>query len=756
MHSTPTQAKWGIYKITMGTQFEYHTRKGSTPFLLFSMPFIRKHLNTSQFLSPAIQTSAIQKLSEYMKVYFSSEPSSDQKPTCVNCFDMSGSGKTTTIMEASKNSNSFRVPISLIHNQLFRSLLHSCKNMGETQDPPLNPDDYISYDKVERYFEKRFQTVLTLLFQCILEKLNALESSNCKSNLIHADCIPPTKPKVRDVDKSLSTTFKELVQKIHELDHLLVIHLDDCQEFFCELTRNVEQRNDGKVKVGEIMGLALGLFSRQVCTLEKCKEILWVFSGTRPNLYLEIASQFCEPYDVAQSLNDFNADNVTTVLGQYFSLQDMPAALKQKMQNLTGPPKLLYWFILAALRTNPESIAVFENQWDKMENMAIGLYEEQIQATTKSFGISTERLENLSRNLALLHTIMLINNSKGTLSFNEFPSKWLPFTEAGLFRIRKEGTLWKLFQPNRFLIKIFNYYIKWFNWENIQDLLANIKASATTKKLKGKVFEYLFALELLAPADSLLWRRLGELMKISPKVDWNPKIEPIGNINSHLDQNSVYVMMDPAREKSKTDVVFFAETIESSTPVRILCQLTTQIHDSTDNAKNSFIAMFDLNDDNIPDYRLVLLPRSSVDLPLTHKQQVAGANCFWLDATTLGSILHFSLDLCDLLKTKDSLAELLNFAVSFNKKLADRIRIPGSLKKRKREFQTMDDFYGALKIYGKNDDQIEKIKRVLVEQEIDVMELSALTDAKLEKCGLIQGGLREAVLSVIENQSKQR
>jgi hypothetical protein len=70
--------------------------------------------------------------------------------------------------------------------------------------------------------------------------------------------------------------------------------------------------------------------------------------------------------------------NVTAVLEQYFSLQDLSAALKKKMQNLTGPPKLLCWHILSALKTNPESITVFENQWDKIENMAVGLYEGQI------------------------------------------------------------------------------------------------------------------------------------------------------------------------------------------------------------------------------------------------------------------------------------------------------------------------------------------------------------------------------------------
>ena len=163
--------------------------------------------------------------------------------------------------------------------------------------------------------------------------------------------------------------------------------------------------------------------------------------------------------------------------------------------------------------------------------------------------------------------------------------------------------------------------------------------------------------------------------------------------------------------------------------------------------------MFDLNDDNIPDYRLFLSPRSSVDLPLIHEQQFAGANCFWLDATTFGSILHFSLDLCDPSKTKEALAELMNFAVSFDdKEIADKIGmfIPGSSKKRKREFQTMDDFYDALKEYGLDERQKDKVKAIIEGQEILHKQLSTLTDAELEKIGLALG-LRKAVLSVIEN-----
>jgi hypothetical protein len=62
----------------------------------------------------------------------------------------------------------------------------------------------------------------------------------------------------------------------------------------------------------------------------------------------------------------------------------------------------------------------------------------------------------------------------------------------------------------------------------------------------------------------------------------------------------------------------------------------------------------------------------------------------------------------------------------------------------------MDDFYMALKNYGKNDEQIEIIRSVFVAQEIDVMELNSLTDGELKELGLIQYGLRKAVISVIE------
>ena len=85
--------------------------------------------------------------------------------------------------------------------------------------------------------------------------------------------------------------------------------------------------------VAHIMGLALRHFSKEVSALEKCKEIMWDFSGTRPNMTLEfkIACKYGAIYDISQDINDFDADTVITVLKHYLSLSDISERLKERL-----------------------------------------------------------------------------------------------------------------------------------------------------------------------------------------------------------------------------------------------------------------------------------------------------------------------------------------------------------------------------------------------------------------------------------------
>ena len=65
------------------------------------------------------------------------------------------------------------------------------------------------------------------------------------------------------------------------------------------------------------------------------------------------------------------------------------------------------------------------------------------------------------------------------------------------------------------------------------------------------------------------------------------------------------------------------------------------------------------------------------------------------------------------------------------------------------KFETIEAFYKALKNEDLDEDEIQEIRSVFIQQKIKSKHLPRLNDEKLEKYGIIQGGLREAILSVL-------
>ena len=77
---------------------------------------------------------------------------------------------------------------------------------------------------------------------------------------------------------------------------------------------------------------------------------MWIFSGTRPNLDMEmtVASKFEDHFDIVDGFCDFRVDDILGVLQHYYSLGTISTDIKEKMANLCGPPKFLFWFIKSA------------------------------------------------------------------------------------------------------------------------------------------------------------------------------------------------------------------------------------------------------------------------------------------------------------------------------------------------------------------------------------------------------------------------
>ncbi|KAI3632613.1 hypothetical protein MIR68_009719 [Amoeboaphelidium protococcarum] len=707
-----------------------------------SAPFVIKSLNRALYLSPAVETAAITSLAHQMTTHFAGKGSDpNDKATCVTCFDMSGSASSTTACSLHYSSRvAYLVAVKILQ---------------------WNLEDYVLYEKVEEYMAEQFDNMLLLLCQSIVEQLDELDASNLEQGGAIEVSIPErVSPILSSEDThtatlSLQACYKKVIEYMRKLDRLLVIHLDDCQQFFCGSTKNPEKTVDNKIRVGDLMCFAVRLFSRRVSSLQTCREKLWVFSGTRPNLYLEmkVASSFGEIYDVAKTLRDLTENDVATVLSSYYRLDQAGGVLKDKFKNLCGHPKMLFWFIFTAQQHTMVSEADLLSLWDKIEDGAVGLYRQQIESTIKAFGLSPEKLVIYSRNLCLLHTHAFINNESGYLEFDTLPSNWMPFIEAGLVRTVQNGT-WKLYPPNRFLVKIFSRHVNWFNWDNIQHLVAAIKASGGyVATLNGKMFEFMFALELqLQSNSSLLWTRLTSDMDLEPRLDWNPSISIVDKVDDCVDENVVYVMKDPDYRKLKTDVVFYAQ--QNSIPVRVLCQLTVQKSGSTTKANEALQEMLKIPPlSGTNDCRIFLAPESSIRVTPTYKANFNDNNCYFIDRDLFATMMHLPLDLYNPSQTAESLKMLMDIAKDQDDvESAQNIGIflsGSSLKRKRNKFGDMNEFYEALSARGKDARQIGIIRTVFEAQEIGVDELLDLTDGELKEVGVTQLGLRIAILAVL-------
>ena len=275
-------------------------------------------------------------------------------------------------------------------------------------------------------------------------------------------------------------------------------------------------------------------------------------------------------------------------------------------------PKFLYWFIVSSKTFTLRNVFDLIASWDKIEESARDLYHQQIIGTIEEFLFSGVKMNVYARNLCVLYTHVFMSNHSGLCTFGSLPPQWMPFIEAGLIRVTGSPQKWILHRPNRFLVKIFNSYIDWFNWDSVLNLIANVKASEATRTLKGKVFEFLFALELCSPSDSIFWEILATELNIRPKLDWEPSTELISEVKHGMDQNKIHIMKDPDCSGSKTDVVFFAHKLkpgQNPVTVRVLCQLTTQSKSCKPKVKETFLAMQCLKG-GLTDYRVFVSPNA--------------------------------------------------------------------------------------------------------------------------------------------------
>ncbi|KAI8892734.1 hypothetical protein BC833DRAFT_610787 [Globomyces pollinis-pini] len=717
------------------------------------MAFTKKWLlSTETTLSPSLETPAFHSLVEYLNLRFTGTGMTvDDKPQVVVCFDASGSGKTTTVREATRKVGANRVIISSNLGPVLAGVLSSCYNRNQFE---IDNNGYISASAVEEKFEMKFNFALENMLCRITSIIQQHNSDVPFETIVDKGRYPtPDSNETDNLQHTSTDRFEDLCSALDKKN--LVIHVDDCQLFFKGVTLSTKC-TDTIIPAGEIMSLALRCFSKCIAPFTNKRNIVWVFSGTRPNLLTEITlTSGLDTFDISKYITDFKSEDIQKIFNNYYDLSQ----LTLPFERLSGPPKLVYFFLKAASNYSLLSSDDLLEKWTQIEESAIALFKTKIDSTFKG------NLDLVARNLCILHSSAVALN-QDFIDITSISRHLIDLIEAGLLRIHKHNNLWRIFTPNRFLIQIFNDYVQWYTWERLEMLKSLIQASSLTRTQNGKVFEYLFALELCNTPNCKLWNFLSEKANIQPIPSWSPTITQIGNIGDCFDQNCIYVMVDPDRGNSKIDVVFFAQKNGTNETVRVLVQLTIGAYTNSKTVQkieDSFDAMLDQTTNDYKDYCLFIGPKCILTAPRDTRdgfhifiKEDNIADSFQLPVEILsdpaapensvGLLVQMAEKIGDVYHAKQMAGDFTSLSIT-NK----RVRLDEQVTSCSQPtFTTMEQFYAKLRKEVEIPDAVETfVMPVFNAQLIGSRQLSSITDAKLEKYGIIQGGLRDAILKVL-------
>ncbi|KAI9329733.1 hypothetical protein BDR26DRAFT_872119 [Obelidium mucronatum] len=625
-------------------------------------------LVTNQFLQPVLPTTAIELLTNYLSHRFSGVgATAEQKPTVAVCFDTSGSGKTTTVAEAAIQAGAHRIIISPNLSPILTQVLDRCRELRHTLEKSGNR---IARMDIEEAFEGKFKSALETMFERILSLVERFQDTPSFHVMDDGTYSSPPASRV-NINQ---TTFDSICGALN--GRRLIIHVDDVQFFFNGMIPSLDSKNSFHINSSEIMALAVRCFSKCIAPFARKKDVVWIFTGTRPTLVSEITlTSGLDAFDFSRGMSDFDTAKVGTILRHYFNLPtDLPSSLTVLYERLVGPPRNIAFFLVSSTEREfkLESVEDLVSSWDRIESSAIRHMRSKIEASFIG------DISLTARNICLVHATCLIGKNTDYIDVPSVSRHFVSLVEAGLLRIHQlnvdEG--WRIFAPNRFLVKILEKYVRWFKWDNLATLKSLITSSGTTGTLKGKVFEFLFALELCNSPTSRLWTYFSETLKISQIPSWNPLIVNTPSVAECSNPGTIFVMVDPARDKSKTDVIFFATKTGTTEIVRVLVQLTLA-NCGMDKINKSYDAMLQTvppfvvgPGEIVLDYRFFIGPKCTLAAlggSNFYRQNYADNRCYtFLKSSDLASKFELSIDvLCNPLATEAAINSLVRKAETF-------------------------------------------------------------------------------------------
>jgi hypothetical protein len=469
--------------------------------------------------------------------------------------------------------------------------------------------------------------------------------------------------------------------------------------------------------------------------------------------------------DISPEMTDLKSQDIQTIMNAYYELSRYRSdQLEGKLKRLEGPPKVLQLFMKAAVKRSLSSWDDLLKDWNAIEETAAFELGQKIRSSFKG------DLKLIAIELARIHMISLSQPETGFVEVHNYSSHFTPLIEAGLLRVRKGDKGFKIFPPHRLLLRIYEGLVSWYSAE---DICAHILASQGSKTQSGKAFEFLFAFELCLGGLSTMWEFLLSKASLSPLDYQQPlKIRRAESVEKCTDPSLVYVMIDPDRSKSKTDVIFFAQNARTKEKYRVLVRLTlqaTSINQMIDEAFSDMLTLASFHDKDVKDRRLFIAPKTSAKYDsdnVTHQNLMAIGWYLFTKDSGISEAFHFSWTLmCDPSRAAEAVAiqvskaskptmdlEIEDVETKRRRRIMapDTTRSSRSPEKSAPSFSSLDEFYRALQDReGLESDEVSEIKGVFEQQRIKIQRLHRLTDEKLKVYGLGARGYREAILDLV-------
>jgi hypothetical protein len=432
-------------------------------------------------------------------------------------FDYPGLGKTTTIVEASRETNSLYVQVSLPASASISSIEHSIEDQ-------MNQYRLFSENQLLNIIESRFLAGLVAIFQNVYKIVK--QNPNIFIVQIKENGISDDKPeKMLGIIASQVDSILNLCNKT-----IIVLHFDDCQHWSTPstFTRQID-RDALTLLKSDIKNYYMIGLSKAVTRLPR--KVFVALTGTNVSAVQRVRIDSGVKLYGETCLQYSNARILLNILKHFCNITLQDKQMLAELKYLEGSFRIFQYFLRILYENHGNDKAeilkisnlrnLIEKTYMEWKNndLLVQLFNNSLlfentlkeilfSALYPNFFLGKLVLYNAETKKITDYREDLIDNSLicvANFARNQFPDKWMKYHDIGLVRWKIVDNSYIMEPPFPFLIKLWcDHSAKYlFPSFGIEYLNSCLTTGVLATGVLGHAFQYAVALELTLPYSPL-------------------------------------------------------------------------------------------------------------------------------------------------------------------------------------------------------------------------------------------------------------